>query len=89
MLAERAVDDRPEMPRDERVTAVMATNVDDYPSRPATLPARIRAIDEPKGFVATRDVLPGRLRLPSGHIAADANFTGETKPLDESAAPGS
>jgi Protein of unknown function (DUF4241) len=59
-----------------------------YPTAPAALPARIRLIDEPKGFVATHDVLPGRLRLPTGRVAADSYFTGETKPLGERAQPG-
>jgi hypothetical protein len=60
-----------------------------YPTGPATLPPGVPVIPEPKGFVATRDVLPGRLRLPSGRIALDAYFTEDSKPLARRAPPGS
>jgi hypothetical protein len=59
-----------------------------HPTRAATLPPGIRVIDEPDGFEATRDVLPGSLRLPSGRVAIDGYFTSETEPLAQRAAPG-
>jgi len=60
-----------------------------YPSRAATLPPAVGVIDEPDGFVATRDVVPGKLKLPSGRLAIDGFFTADTKPLRQRVAPGS
>lgn len=59
-----------------------------YPSRAATLPPAVDVIDEPEGFEATRDVMPGRLELPSGRLAIDGFFVGDTKPLPRRVAPG-
>jgi uncharacterized protein DUF4241 len=60
-----------------------------YPGRAATLPPAVDVIDEPHGFVATRDVVPGELKLPSGRLAIDAYFSGDTRPLRQRVAPGS
>lgn len=74
--------DRPEPPKPVKPA-------EPYPGGAAALPPGVRVIDEPEGFAATRDVLPGRLRLPSGRVAVDAYFTGDTKPLARRVATGS
>jgi hypothetical protein len=59
-----------------------------YASRAATLPPAVDVIEEPDGFEPTRDVIPGKLRLPSGRLAIDGFFAGETTPLRQRMAPG-
>ena len=59
-----------------------------YPSRAATLPPAVDVIEEPDGFEATRDVMPGELELPSGRLAIDGFFVGETTPLRQRVPPG-
>jgi hypothetical protein len=60
-----------------------------YPTAAAELPHGIRVIPEKEGYVATQDVLPGALELPSGRLAVDAYVGPQTPIVDERARPGS
>jgi hypothetical protein len=59
-----------------------------YPEAPAELPSGIRVAPDPAGYVATHDVLPGALQLPSGRLVVDAAFSEQTPIVDERARPG-
>jgi hypothetical protein len=50
-----------------------------FPSRPVSLPPGIRVIDEPEAAIPTRDIVPGRIDLPSGRLVAagDGFFEGD------------
>jgi hypothetical protein len=55
--------------------------------RRATLPPGIARAPDPKGWTPTEDVLPGRVRLPSGRIVV-GEYLLEAKPLHARAQPG-
>jgi hypothetical protein len=59
-----------------------------FESRPATLPSGVRLVREADDWMPTRDVIAGRLALPSGRIVADGFPSGQSEPLEYRVAPG-
>jgi hypothetical protein len=59
-----------------------------FRSRPATLPSGVRLIGQASDWKPTRDVIAGRLTLPSGRVIADGFPRGQSQPLEYRVAPG-
>jgi hypothetical protein len=59
-----------------------------FQDRPATLPRGIRVQDRASSWDPTRDVIAGRLALPSGRVVADGFPSGASRPLDYRLTPG-
>ena len=59
-----------------------------FQDRPATLPRGIRVLDRASSWDPTRDVIAGRLALPSGRVVADGFPSGASRPLDYRLTPG-
>jgi hypothetical protein len=59
-----------------------------FRDRPATLPRGVRLLNRASSWDPTRDVIAGRLALPSGRVVADGFPSGLSKPLDYRLAPG-
>lgn len=59
-----------------------------FRTRPATLPSGIRHVRDADGWSATRDVVAGRLELPSGRVVTDGFPGRHTKPLEPVVDPG-
>jgi hypothetical protein len=70
---------------DGRVVSFVAPTEADrtrvFPRRPATLPPGVLPLAEPDAWIATEDVLPGDVLLPSGRIAV-GEFLFEDETLD-------
>jgi hypothetical protein len=81
LAADGAVSGQPSVPGIADRTRV-------FERRPATLPPGIQIIPEPNAPVLTKDVVAGRLTLPSGRLVADGALAGDAEPLPDRAAPG-
>jgi hypothetical protein len=79
---------RPDVPGIEVDLPSAGDRAHTFPSRPVTLPPGIRVIDEPEASIPTRDIVPGRIDLPSGRLVAGGDGFLEDEVVSHRVTPG-